>query len=149
MNTVVIGLGNEFRGDDAAGRKVARSLLDSTLPPHVEVREATGESARLLELWDGKERVLLVDAVHSGAEPGTIHRFDASSSPLPGTFSPTCSTHSLSLPDAIGLARTLGRLPRVVIVYGIEGRNFETGAPPTPATSHAADRARVHFRSPL
>ena len=39
------------------------------------------------------------------------------------------STHAFGVADAVGLARTLGLLPRHLIVYAIEGANFDHGAP--------------------
>jgi hydrogenase maturation protease len=66
-----------------------------------------------------------VDAISSGSEPGRLHRFDVTHAPLPAEIF-SVSTHALGLPEAVELARELGRLPRLV-VYGIEGETFEAG----------------------
>jgi hydrogenase maturation protease len=123
---LVIGVGNELRGDDAAGLEVVRRMTAQDLPPGARVQELRGEALDLLELWCGAEAVILVDTVRSGAAAGTIHRFDASSEPLPARFR-AASGHTVSVPDAIELARGLDKLPPRVIVFGIEGGRFTTG----------------------
>ncbi len=121
---LVIGVGNRYRGDDRAGLAVAQALrTDGAL----DVRESEGEPIALLDTWGNAASVVLVDAVSSGAEPGTIHRFDASTTPLPASLRGSTSTHAVGLGATIELARTLGRLPEQVIVYGIEGADFGAG----------------------
>ena len=121
--TVILGVGNEFRGDDGAGRAVAR-LLRLQLPPEISIHEATGEGTSLMDAWQGAARVILVDAVRSGATPGTIYRIDVSSAPLTTALFP-CSTHSFGVADAIETARALHELPPQVVLFGIEGGCFD------------------------
>jgi len=128
--TIFIGVGNPFRSDDGAGRAVARRLRDE-IPADVRVLEETGDGAELLEAWEGADRVILVDAVQSGAPPGTIHRFDARAEKLPSWFSRS-STHAFGVAEAIELARTMGDLPPSLIVYGIEGLDFSAGTELSP-----------------
>ena len=79
----------------------------------------------------------MADAVSSGAEPGFVHRFDAGAAPLPaGLAGP--STHALGLPEAVELARALGRLPERLLVFGIEGARFEAGSRALPQVERAA-----------
>jgi hydrogenase maturation protease len=134
--TVVIGIGNALRGDDAAGVVVAEKLR-LRVPVGVEVVACDEEPSRLMEAWEGAENVLLVDTVASGAPPGTLHRFDAGEEAVPArTF--RSSTHAIGIADTIELARALDRLPRRVRVYGIEAGGFTTGAGLTPAVEAAA-----------
>lgn len=133
----MIGIGNEYRGDDGVGRVVARRLAGLGLPG-VEVRESSGESFSLMELWKDAGSVLLIDAIQSGAEPGTVQRFDAGDEALPAEFVQQCSTHALSLAEAVEMARSLESLPPVVVIYGIEGLSFEHGNRLTPTVEKAA-----------
>jgi hydrogenase maturation protease len=75
--------------------------------------------------------VLLVDAVQSGAPPGTIHRFDVQTEKLPTWFSRS-STHSFGVAQAIELAAMMGETPSQLIVYGIEGLDFSAGTELSP-----------------
>jgi len=128
--TIFIGVGNPFRSDDGAGRAVVRRLREE-IPADVGVHEETGDGAELLEAWEGADRVILVDAVQSGAPPGTIHRFDARAEKLPSWFSRS-STHAFGVAEAIELARIMEDLPPCLIVYGIEGLDFSAGTELSP-----------------
>lgn len=129
QNPLIIGVGNMDRGDDAVGLLVVRQLR-RTLPDQIGMRETNGDALELMELWRGSERVILIDAVQSGVEPGTIHRWEVHHGPLPGRWF-AHSTHALSVAEAIEIARALGELPSWFVVYGIEGRQFEVGAEPS------------------
>ena len=99
--------------------------------------EESGEGAALIELWQGADTVILIDAVHSGAKPGTIHRLDAHAQPIAKRFF-RLSTHAFGLAEAVELARALGRLPPRLIVYGVEGKSFEAGVGLSPGVAAAA-----------
>ncbi len=132
---LVVGIGNPDRGDDAAGRAVARRLRD-TVPPQVEVREHDGEPTSLLTLLADAWAAYLIDACHSGLPAGTLHRFDVGAGPLPDCgFS--ASTHGLGLASAIELARSLGQLPKRCIVYALEAGDFQVGAVLSPGLREA------------
>ena len=130
-SVLVIGLGNELRGDDAAGLEVVRRLRGRDLPPGIQVHAHGGEAVALLDVWADARAALLVDTMRGGGgPPGTVHRFDLSpkskrqrlDAPLPST-----STHSIGVQQAIELGRTLRRLPRTLVVYGVEGSRFDPG----------------------
>jgi len=133
--TQFIGVGNPFRSDDGAGLAVARRLRKE-IPPGVTASEETGDGAELLEAWSGAQAVVLVDAVQSGAPPGTIHRLDARAEKLPAWFS-HCSTHAFGVAEAIELGRTIGELPAQLVVYGIEGLDFSAGTELSPEVAEA------------
>lgn len=137
MNTVVVCVGNTYRGDDAAGL-VAGERLRGRVPSTVRVVECEQEPTRLLDAWAGADVALVVDACSSGAPAGTVHRFDASDGPLPARVFRS-STHAFGVGDAIEMARALGRLPKRVLVYGVEGADFTAGAELTPAVDSALD----------
>jgi hydrogenase maturation protease len=136
MTVVVIGIGNAYRSDDGAGLIVAERLRAEA--PDLAVVANEQEPLRLIDAWDGADLALVVDAVSSGAASGTIHRFDATKD-LPPVTVFHGSTHAIGVWDAIALARTLGRLPRRVLVYGIEGERFSAGNGLTPAVAAAVE----------
>lgn len=127
---LVVGFGNELRGDDGAGLEVARRVRDRAHGYGTEVYELRHDPTELLDLWLGHDAVVLVDTMCSGSSPGTILRLDASHEPLPARQRHgTSSTHTAGLAETIELARVLGRLPALVIVYAVEGRRYDAGAP--------------------
>lgn len=111
MSRLVLGLGNRLRGDDGAGAEVAHRV--QTLPSKEVI-----DPGRLIDLWSRDDDVIVIDAVSSGAAIGTIHRLDLTQSQLPLTS--VTSSHAFGLAEVVELARSLGKLPRSVRVYGIE-----------------------------
>jgi hydrogenase maturation protease len=139
MRHVLVGVGNPYRGDDGAGPAVAERVR-SHAPAGVEVVTCEQEASRVIDAFEGADSAVLVDAVSSGAEPGTVHRFDAADGPVPARAFRS-STHAFGVGEAIELARALGKLPASVIVYGIEGSAFAAGEGLSPAVEGAVDRA--------
>jgi hydrogenase maturation protease len=125
---LVIGVGNLLRRDDAAGLEVARRLRARAEASEIAVHEHEGEALALLDVWEGADAVVLVDAIRSGARPGTIHRVDATSTAIPERLRGSSSTHAVGVGEAIELARALRRLPNRVVLFGVEGRSFEAGS---------------------
>ncbi len=125
---LVVGVGNELRGDDGAGIEVTRNLRERPGAAGLDVRELHGDPIALLDRWRGRNAVVLTDTMRSEAGPGTIRRLDASDGPLPARGRGLSSTHATGLAETIELGRALGQLPRRVIVYAIEGRRFDPGA---------------------
>mgnify|MGYP002629327210 CR=1 FL=1 len=149
LRRIVVGIGNPERGDDAAGRVVARRLR-GRLPEAIEIVELDGEATALLACIDGAAEAFLVDACSSGAPAGTVQRFDVAGTPLSrGTFG--LSTHGFGLVEAVELARVLGQLPARCVVYAIEGAAFESGAGLSSAVAasvaEVADRLVAEFGS--
>jgi hydrogenase maturation protease len=136
---MVIGIGNEYRSDDAVGLIVARRLRD-ILADSARVLELSGDGVALMETWRGAETVIIIDAMLSGATPGTIQRFNANSQPIPKS-SFRCSTHAFSVAEAIDLSRVLDDFPQRLVVYGIEGKNFDAGIGLTAEVEKASDEA--------
>jgi len=145
--TLVIGVGNSYRGDDGAGIAVARKLAEQRLPG-VRVMEMNGEGTSLVEAWKDAPSVLLVDAVSSGAAPGTIHRFETQAGPLP-TRLKHHSSHSFGVAEAVEVARALDRLPPRLVVYGVEGKNFSPGWDLSPEVERAVEEVASRLVSEI
>lgn len=101
--------------------------MDRLVATGMAVQSCSG-GTELLDLWRDAAAAILVDAVATGAPPGTIHRLDAVRGPMPQAVAPA-GTHDLGLRDTIELARVLGCLPPRVVLYGIEAATFAVGAP--------------------
>jgi hydrogenase maturation protease len=125
MRPLVIGVGNDMRGDDAVGRLIARLLRDRFVP--ADVIEAGGEGTMLMDHWKGRSVVLVIDALISGAAPGSVRRVDAGRKSIPSNLR-TRSSHAFGVREAVELSRSLGILPSRVTLFLIEGQSFETGA---------------------
>ena len=115
MRNLIVGIGNAMRGDDAAGLIAARMVCGDD----VEVIELESNILSLLDLWDGYDTVILIDAVSSGAPRGTIHCWDVRNDRIPFEMF-ACSTHQFSVAETIELGKILDNLPRSLWIVGIE-----------------------------
>lgn len=135
-NVVVACLGNADRGDDALGAVVAQELR-GRLPAGVALVVRSGDMLCLIEDFAGCEALICVDAAAPMGTPGSIHRLDLSTGePVPSVS--LTSSHALNLIDAIRLARVLRSAPQHIIVYAVEGVQFDIAAPMSAAVTAAA-----------
>jgi hydrogenase maturation protease len=108
----------------------------------VNVEINSGDPLSLIDAWSDSDDVILIDTVVSPSKAGSVHVWENPQS-LPVT-SEAVSSHGLGLAEAIEVARALGRLPRRLRIYGIEGRNFGFGPnlvhEETPGIADATDR---------
>jgi hydrogenase maturation protease len=137
----VLGYGNPDRGEDGVGPAVVRGL-SPTLPPEVAARAINRDGLALLDLWEGCDTVILIDAVLSGAAPGTVRYLNGCRLPASDRLR-LSSTHGWGLRETIELGARLGRLPRRLLVVGIEAERFEIGAAIRPAVAEGIRRATV------
>lgn len=144
---LVIGWGNEDRGDDAAGRVVARRLHEGHLDG-VRVLVESCEGAALIDAWRNAPFVILIAAVYSTETPGTIHRIDARSEPVITPFS-RYSSRAFCLAETVELARAVNQLPARFILFGIVGKSFEGGTGLSPAVEAAVEQVTQRVRQEI
>lgn len=142
MARVVIGIGNDLRGDDAAGWEAVRRLRGV---PGLVLHEHGGDAPGLVSLWGPGDDVVVVDAVVSDEPPGTILEVDALAAPLPADVS-WATTHGAGVAEGIALARALAELPGRLLVLGIVARRFDLGAPMTEEVEKAVDEVVRRLR---
>jgi len=145
---LVVGIGNPDRGDDGIGPLVVRQLI-GRVSRDVAIIERSGDALALIDDWEGRDAVILVDAAAPGGTPGCVHRIDLLRDALPPELS-LSSTHGFGVAEAVGLADALDLLPAQVIAYAIEGANFDAGAPISPqvaaVTAEVADRVAAELK---
>ena len=138
---VVIGVGNPARRDDGVGWVVATAVV-RRLGEAVDVRWCDGEPGRLLDAWADAGLVVVVDATVGDGEPGAI-RVLSPTEVEKGRASGHLGTHALGVDQAVALGRALGRMPRALVVVGIEGHDHAFGealsAPVAAAVEPAVD----------
>ncbi len=137
---LIVGLGNPLMGDDGVGHAVVERLC-RLLPQHHGVRAEYGDTdaLRLPALWHGEEEVWLVDAVCSGALPGTIHRLDHEA--LLAAPQRHHHAHRLSLPESLRWI-ALGVTEMASVRYrfwGIEVHEVAPGEGLSPPVAAAAE----------
>ena len=142
MKTLILGLGNPLITDDSVGLRVAEELkprlADRT---DIEVSEDYWGGLRLMERMVGFDRAIVIDAIQTGAAPGTIHQLTPDGIPTQRC----ASAHDVNLSTALEFGRQAGmRLPenRHIQLVGIEAQDILTfGERCTPSVQAAIPRA--------
>lgn len=122
--TVIIGMGNPLLADDGVGIAVAHAVARQ-LRERMEltVTELHTGGIRLMEAMAGFRRAIVVDAMVSGAIPGTVQRFDPKDFV---TTKNTFSSHDTDFATAYDLGLMAGiTLPEQVSFWGIEAGEFD------------------------
>lgn len=141
--TLILGLGNPILGDDGIGCHVASELLQAADLHAAEVDTYEKGGLSLMERILGYHRVILVDAVTSGAVPrGTVRVFPLGDLPHPGAGHLN-SAHETSLMTALDVARQLkAAVPSEITVVAIETDPvFELGEQLSPEVAAALPHA--------
>lgn len=116
---LVLGLGNPLLADDGVGLAVLASV-ESQGPWPANVRLVDGGTWGMSLLPDviEAETLLVLDAVRSGRAPGSVVRGEDDA--VPRWYAHPASPHQVDLPEVLGAAELLGRLPARVVVVGVE-----------------------------
>lgn len=119
--TLILGLGNPFRGDDGVGTAVVAVLMNKDQPPNVVVLDGGTPGLETVLIWQGYQRVIIVDAADMGMQPGSWRRFLAEEAVLPlGNGAMQGTLHAAGLAEALALAEALDILPPELVFYGVQ-----------------------------
>jgi hydrogenase maturation protease len=116
---LVLGVGNLLLGDEGVGIHAVRRLEERSLPPHVDLLDGGTAGVDLLGLLSGYEKVVVIDAVDAGEEPGTIFRFtpeDVAS----GGAGLALSLHQAEVLEVLKLGSYVGQDLPPVVIFGVQ-----------------------------
>ena len=133
---LILGLGNPLRGDDGIGPVVIEELLSRDLPEGVTALDGGSGGLDLLQMLEGWDHVVAVDAAEVGLEPGQFVRFTPDEAHLaqrPTDF----SLHYASLSEVLILANALGRTLPEIVIFGIQPAKIDWGEGLTPSVKNA------------
>jgi hydrogenase maturation protease len=120
---VVIGLGNPLMGDDGLGLAALERLRDYSLPPEVELVDGGTWGMNLLPVIEDADELILIDAIDTGAAPGTPIRLEHAQ--LPRYLATKISPHQVDLRDVLALAELRGTLPPDTVALGLQPASVE------------------------
>ena len=129
--TVVLGTGNELFKDEGVGVHVAR-ILQTKLPTSINDVEVidSGTSPEIWSLIDGADKLIIVDAVRGGCEPGTIYRFTPQQ--IVAERGLITSVHQMGILENLSLIELVGSKPGETIIIGVEPKELEPGLELSP-----------------
>jgi hydrogenase maturation protease len=144
MKTILVGLGNPILTDDGVGVKVAYEIenrLGINIPVNLTITEASVGGLRLMELLEGYDRAIIIDAIQTkeGHQPGTIYRMTLDDLREISPTQHSSSAHDTSLITALDAGKHMGmKLPDDVIIFAVEVVNIlDFSEQPTPDVAEA------------
>jgi hydrogenase maturation protease len=124
--TCLIGLGNILMRDDGVGVHAVNEIERRfRFVPEIDVVDGGTLGLALLPLIAEYTRVLFVDAVEAGLEPGAIVVREGEE--VPALMGSQVSAHQAGLADLMYAARLAGVMPSVVCLVGIQPREVAIG----------------------
>ena len=126
MRIAVLGIGNLLLSDDGVGVHVIKKLQEEyEFPGSVELIDGGTKGLDLLPLFEGKDKILIVDAANFRKEPGTIDTVEGDK--IPAFLSSKLSVHQIGLPDTLFAAKLMDITPAEMSLIGIQPKSMETG----------------------
>jgi hydrogenase maturation protease len=139
-STAVIGLGNPLMGDDGFGLVALERLRDDwRLEGGVELADGGTWGMALLPLIETADRVILLDAIAAGKEPGEVVVLERDG--LPIYLSRKLSPHQVDMKDVLAVAELRGTLPLETVAIGVQPESVEMRIGLSPAVEAAIDTA--------
>ncbi len=139
--TIVIGVGNLLLTDEGVGVHAIRELQKEKIPPGVELIDGGVAGIGLIDLFQGAEKLILIDAAEMALPPGTAVRFTpeeirsrADAEP------PRFSSHEVGLLEVLELVGALGQCPPEVVIIGIQPKEIAWGTDLTPDVNASLPR---------
>jgi hydrogenase maturation protease len=132
---VVLGMGNLIYSDDGAGLEALSRLgRDPRLPEGVELVDGSLGGLEVAARIGRVSRLLILDAVDVGADPGTVVRMTGPQlEGLPGA----AGVHRLGIPDLLSVLRLTGWMPEEVVLLGVQPASIALGTSLSPAVESA------------
>lgn len=135
---LVLGLGNILLRDEGIGvRALERMQAEFSLPSEVRALDGGTMGLDLLPYLDGASRLLILDALQMGGEPGSVLRL--ADNEIPAALALKLSVHQIGLNELLAASRFQGTLPSKVTLLGVEPASIEWGLDLSPLVDAALD----------
>jgi hydrogenase maturation protease len=133
---LVLGVGNSILKDEGFGVHVIHELEKQratlNIPPNVELIDGATLGLDLLYYMEDRDKIILVDIVNAGAEPGEIFKFTPHDIKTKN-FINKVSMHQVTLFDVLTMAEVTDRMPEEVVLIAIQPGEISWGEELTPA----------------
>lgn len=122
---LVMAVGNILRRDDGFADAVLQHLAEQNLPAGVELFDAGTSVIDLMEIFNSRDKLVVIDAVRGGQQPGTLYRF--SPQEVEAGELPMNSLHQVGLLETLKLGELVDCKPRETVVIGCQPEVTELG----------------------
>jgi hydrogenase maturation protease len=135
---MVVGIGNYILQDEGVGVHAINRLAEKDLPSEVELIDGGTHSYDLVDIFCQAEKIIVVDALQAGGEPGTIYRAPLEELGLKPDDA-TVSLHQMHFIEAVYMVELLGHHPQIT-VFGVEPDTIDWGLELTPKVAERLPR---------
>ena len=138
VTTLVLGVGNLLMSDEGVGVHVIKRLVENyKLPEEVQVLDGGTLGMDLLYYLEGAENLILIDAVETRKDPGTLVRLEGDD--VPAFLSLKMSPHQIGVPDMLAAAKLKDVFPKRLILWGVQPELLEIGLDLSPIVAAQVD----------
>ncbi|MBN1316558.1 MAG: HyaD/HybD family hydrogenase maturation endopeptidase [Anaerolineales bacterium] len=138
IKTLVIGVGNILLSDEGVGVRVAEKLAaDFQFPDNVQILDGGTLGMDLVCYLDGVQNLLLIDAVETGREAGSLIRLEGDE--VPSFLSVKISPHQVGIPDMLFAAKLTGVYPQNIVLLGVQPACMDVGLDLSPVVAGQVD----------
>ncbi len=138
FKTLVLGVGNKLLSDEGVGVHVVERLAAGYgIPEEVHLLDGGTLGMDLLYYLEGIDNLLLVDAVETHKDPGTLIRLEGEE--VPAFLSLKISPHQLGVPDMLAAARFKDLYPKRLVLWGIQPELLDIGLDLSPLIESKMD----------
>lgn len=142
MNTLLLGVGNLLLSDEGVGVRTIEALEQRfSFPDGVVLQDGGTSGMELLEVMASRDLIVVVDAVQSESEAGSL--FILEDNDVPAYFTERLSPHQLGLADVLMALQMTDEFPRKLVLLGIEPASLAPGMTLSPVVTRAMESAIV------
>ncbi|MFZ5986066.1 MAG: hydrogenase maturation protease [Bacillota bacterium] len=145
-DTAVIGIGNILQRDDGMGVHVIKQLENQGLPSAIELVDGGTSTLNMLSYFMDYNRVIIVDCLRGGLEPGTIYKIKPQD--IKKYKKENLSIHDVQILDVVNMANMMGKFPEVII-FGIEPKEIEFNLEMTDIMKSKVPEVIEHIKKEL
>ncbi|HWP97745.1 MAG TPA: HyaD/HybD family hydrogenase maturation endopeptidase [Syntrophomonadaceae bacterium] len=137
---VILGLGNPLFQDEGLGIHVIHQLLKEDIAQQAELVDGGTDALALLGVVEEAETLIIIDAINSGHDPGTLQVLKGEEIPL--LLSSKISPHQIGFQEVLALANLRGKSPSRIILIGVQPESLDWGTELTPRVAQTIPRIR-------
>lgn len=130
-DVTILGVGNVILRDEGFGVRVAEYLdAHYAFPENVQIVDGGTLGIELTQYVTGTNKLLVIDSINGGAEPGTLFRFH--NDDVMDHFQEKISAHEVGIQDVLALLTVTGHKIPEVVVIGAQPYDLEAGVELSP-----------------
>jgi hydrogenase maturation protease len=144
---LVLGVGNLIQMDDGVGVHTIQRMAEWDLPEVVELFDGGTAGLDLTGIIEGRQALIVIDAVDAGEKPGTMFRFTPED--IKVKFTHYDSLHQMGLLETLNMAKMQGISPAETVIFGVQPHIVDWGTELTDTVEEKMPRLLELVREEL